>query len=70
MLFRSLPPVLRADLANALHPAFLSAAVVCAIVFLVSLVGIREQPLRRGFDEATVAGDEASPTAATRAAAR
>src|SRR5439155_511861 len=69
-LSHRLPPALRADLANALHPAFFSAAVVCAIVFLVSLVGIREQPPRRGFDDVTVAGDEASPTAARRAAAR
>jgi EmrB/QacA subfamily drug resistance transporter len=69
-LAHRLPPALRADLANALHPAFLCAAAVCGIVFLVSLLGIREQPLRRGFDEVAVPGDEASPTAATRAAAR
>ena len=69
-LAHRLPPALRSDLANALHPAFLCAAAVCGIVFLVSLLGIREQPLRRGFDEVTVAGDEASPTPATRAAAR
>jgi predicted MFS family arabinose efflux permease len=69
-LSHRLPPALRADLANALHPAFLSAAVVCGVVFVLSLVGIREQRLRRGFDEAIVTGDEASPTEATQAAVR
>jgi hypothetical protein len=43
-----------------LHPAFLLAAVVCGIVFVISLFWVREVPLRRGFEDATV-GDEASP---------
>jgi MFS family permease len=58
-----LPPAGRAALANALHPAFLSAAVVCGLVFLISLFWVREVPLRKGFEEAPV-GDEASPQAA------
>ena len=69
-LSHRLPATLRADLANALHPAFVCAAVVCGVVFLVSLFGIREQPLRRGFEEAVILGDEASPTEATEAAVR
>jgi hypothetical protein len=55
-----LPPAGRAALANALHPAFLAAAVVCGLVFLISLFWVREVPLRKGFEEAPV-GDEASP---------
>jgi MFS family permease len=68
-LSHRLPPRLRADLANALHPAFLAAAVVCGLVLVASLLWIREVPLRRGFEDVTV-GDEASPQAGTRVAAR
>jgi hypothetical protein len=50
-----LPPRLRADLANALHPAFLAAAVVCLLVLVISAAGVREVPLRKGFEEATLA---------------
>ncbi len=59
-----LPPAGRAALANALHPAFLAAAVLCGLVFLISVLWVREVPLRRGVAEVTV-GDEASPQAAT-----
>jgi EmrB/QacA subfamily drug resistance transporter len=41
-----LPQAGRVALANALHPAFLAAAVVCGLVFLVSLLWVREVPLR------------------------
>jgi EmrB/QacA subfamily drug resistance transporter len=68
-LSHRLPPRLRADLANALHPAFLAAAVVCGLVLVASILWIREVPLRRGFEDVTV-GDEASPQPGTRAAAR
>jgi len=68
-LSHRLPPRLRADLANALHPAFLSAAVVCGVVLVASILWIREVPLRRGFEDVAV-GDEASPQPGTRVAAR
>src|ERR687886_573851 len=68
-LSHRLPPRLRADLANALHPAFLAAAVVCGLVLVASILWIREVPLRRGFEDVAV-GDEASPQPGTRVAAR
>jgi MFS family permease len=64
-----LPTAGRGALAHALHPAFLSAVVLCALVFVVSLLWVREVPLRRGLDEVAV-GDEPSPQPGTRAAAR
>jgi EmrB/QacA subfamily drug resistance transporter len=68
-LSHRLPSRLRVELANALHPAFLAAAVACGLVLLVSILWIREVPLRRGFEDVAV-GDEASPQPGTRAAAR
>jgi EmrB/QacA subfamily drug resistance transporter len=64
-----LPSAGRAALASALQPAFLSAAVVCAAVLVVSVLWVREVPLRQGFEDVAV-GDEPSPQAGTRAAAR
>jgi EmrB/QacA subfamily drug resistance transporter len=55
-----LPPEGREALASALHPAFLLAAALCALVFVISLLWVREVPLRHGFEEVAV-GDEASP---------
>jgi EmrB/QacA subfamily drug resistance transporter len=55
-----LPAAGRAALANALQPAFLLAAVLCALVFVISLLFVREVPLRHGFEDVAVA-DEASP---------
>jgi EmrB/QacA subfamily drug resistance transporter len=46
-----LSPAVRGDLADALQPAFLAAAVLCVILLAVVIVGIREVPLRRGFDD-------------------
>ena len=46
-----LSPALRADLADALQPAFLAAAAVCVILLVVVIVGIREVPLRREVGE-------------------
>jgi EmrB/QacA subfamily drug resistance transporter len=60
-----LPAAGRAALANALHPAFLAAAGLCAAVFVISLLWVREVPLRGSFDEETVVGDETSPQPAT-----
>jgi EmrB/QacA subfamily drug resistance transporter len=47
-----LPPLLREDLANALRPAFLAAAGVALVVWVIALVGVKEVPLRSGFDDA------------------
>jgi EmrB/QacA subfamily drug resistance transporter len=56
-----LPQAGRIALAHALHPAFLAAAVLCALVFVVSLIWVREVPLRKGVDEEVPVGDEVSP---------
>jgi EmrB/QacA subfamily drug resistance transporter len=68
-----LPAQARAELATALHPAFLASASVCAIVFCLVVFGIKEVPLRRGFEEPTLAaelgdGVGAEPAAASRPA--
>jgi EmrB/QacA subfamily drug resistance transporter len=55
-----LPPAGREALANALHPAFLLAAALCVLVFVISLLWVREVPLREGLEE-TPHGDETSP---------
>jgi len=52
-----LPSHARVALADALHPAFLAAAIVCAVVFLLVVFGIKEVPLRRGFEEPTLAAE-------------
>jgi sugar phosphate permease len=57
-----LPTAGREALANALHPAFLAAACLCVAVFVISLLWVREVPLREGFE---TVGDEASPQPAT-----
>jgi hypothetical protein len=64
-LAHRLPPALRIDLANALHPAFLAAACLCGVVFFVALAGVREVPLRRGFEE-SAAAEPAFPGAVSR----
>src|SRR5947208_9805206 len=56
-----LPLAGRAALANALQPAFLLAAVLCVLVFVISLLWVREVPLHRGYEEDVPVGDEASP---------
>jgi EmrB/QacA subfamily drug resistance transporter len=48
-----LPPRLREDLADALHPAFLVAAVVALAVWAIAALYIEEAPLRQGFEEAS-----------------
>jgi EmrB/QacA subfamily drug resistance transporter len=56
-----LPAAGRLALANALQPAFLLAAGLCAAVFVISLLWVREVPLRKGVEEEAPVGDEASP---------
>ena len=63
-----LPLAGREALARALQPAFLLAAVICGLVLIVSVVWVREAPLKSGFDDLPV-GDEASPQPGTRVAA-
>jgi hypothetical protein len=38
-------------LADALHPAFVAAAVVSVLVWIIAVIGVKEVPLRRGFDD-------------------
>jgi EmrB/QacA subfamily drug resistance transporter len=64
-----LPAAGRLALANALRPAFLLAVFLCAGVFVISLLWVREAPLRTELEGVAV-GDEASPQPGTRAAAR
>ncbi len=52
-----LPPRARAQLASALHPAFLTAAAVCALALLIVIVGVKEVPLRRSFEESPLADE-------------
>jgi EmrB/QacA subfamily drug resistance transporter len=64
-----LPEAGRVALANALRPAFLCAFFLCVAVFVISLLWVREAPLRTEL-EGLPAGDETSPQPGTRAAAR
>jgi MFS family permease len=62
-----LSPALRADLAQALQPAFLAAAFVCVVLLAVVIFGIHEVPLKRGFEETvTPAPVEPEPDSAIR----
>jgi EmrB/QacA subfamily drug resistance transporter len=57
-----LPPAGREALAHAITPAFLLAAILCVLVFVISLLWVREAPLRSGFEDVPPpVGDEASP---------
>jgi EmrB/QacA subfamily drug resistance transporter len=56
-----LPAAGRLALAHALRPAFLAAALLCVVVFVVSLLWVREVPLRSGVEDEPAYGDEASP---------
>ena len=64
-----LPLAGRIALANALRPAFLAAFFLCVAVFVISLLWVREAPLRTEFEDVAVV-DETSPQAGTRVAAR
>jgi EmrB/QacA subfamily drug resistance transporter len=59
-----LPAALRNGLANALHPAFFFAAFVSALVWVIAVLFVKEQPLRRSLDE-VAAVDAAAGTPAT-----
>jgi hypothetical protein len=48
---RRLPPDLREALAEAIQPAFLAAAGLCAVVLLIVYLGLREVPLRKALEE-------------------
>ena len=48
---RRLPPGLREALAEAMQPAFMAAAAIGVVIFVIVLFGLREVPLREGFDE-------------------
>jgi len=52
-----LPEAGRRALSSALHPAFLAATFVCVVVFGLVVFGIKEVPLRKGFEEASVASE-------------
>jgi EmrB/QacA subfamily drug resistance transporter len=64
-----LPLAGRVALAHAIRPAFLFGVVLCAMVFVISLLWVREAPLRTELEDLPV-GDETSPQPGTRAAAR
>ncbi|HEY8724708.1 MAG TPA: MDR family MFS transporter [Gaiellaceae bacterium] len=49
-----LPPAARQALAAALHPAFLVTACVALVVWLIAVLWVKEQPLRRSLDEISV----------------
>jgi EmrB/QacA subfamily drug resistance transporter len=64
-VIHQLPPASRATLAHAIQPAFLLAVILCALVFVISLLWVREAPLHKGFDDVSPpVGDEGSPQAA------
>jgi EmrB/QacA subfamily drug resistance transporter len=65
-----LPAAGRVALAHALHPAFLAATVLCVLVLVISLLWVREVPLRSGVDDEPTYGDETSPQPGAPAAAQ
>jgi EmrB/QacA subfamily drug resistance transporter len=52
-----LPPHARVELAAALRPAFLACVCIAALVFFVVVYGIEELPLRKSFEEPTLADE-------------
>jgi MFS family permease len=61
-----LPLAARAALAAAIRPAFAVAACASACVWLIAVIWVKEQPLRRSLDEVSAA-DAAAGTPATAA---
>jgi EmrB/QacA subfamily drug resistance transporter len=67
-----LPEHARVALADALNPAFFAGACLCVVVLGLVVFGIKEVPLRRGFEEPTLAdelgqgGGGADPATAAR----
>jgi predicted MFS family arabinose efflux permease len=60
-----LPLAARQGLANAIHPAFLAAAIVSFAVWLTAVVFVKEQPLRRSLDEVSPAEASAAAPASS-----
>jgi hypothetical protein len=60
---RQLPPNLRDALAEAMQPAFMAGAGVCAVTLLIVFLGLREVPLRKGFEEEPAAAVPEAQTA-------
>jgi EmrB/QacA subfamily drug resistance transporter len=59
-----LPPAARQALADAIHPAFLLSACLAAAVWVIAVVYVKEQSLRRSLDEtAAVEAAAAAPAA-------
>jgi EmrB/QacA subfamily drug resistance transporter len=58
-----LPPALRSALAGALHPAFLAAAIVSVVVWVIAVVGVKEVPLRQSLDDVAAADAAAAAPA-------
>ena len=57
-----LPTASRQSLADALKPAFLVAACVASVVWLIAVIWVKEQPLRRSLDDiAVVEADAGAP---------
>jgi EmrB/QacA subfamily drug resistance transporter len=54
-----LPPALRTDLADALHPAFLAASSLCIVIFAIVVLWLKEVPLRHEVE--TPAPEPAAP---------
>src|SRR5690348_3139761 len=50
-----LPRSARSALADAIHPAFAAAAVVSSVVWVIAVLYVKEQPLRRTVDEVSPA---------------
>ncbi len=59
-----LPPALRAGLAGAIKPAFLVASCLAALVWLIAVVFVKEQKLRRSLDEISAVDAAAGTPAA------
>jgi hypothetical protein len=59
-----LPLAARAELASAIKPAFLVAACVSLVVWVIAVIWVKEQRLRRSLDEVSVI-DAAAGTPAT-----
>jgi hypothetical protein len=53
--YHRLPPGLRSSLAGALRPAFLAAAIVALVAWVVALLWVKEVTLRRSVDMAAPA---------------
>jgi MFS family permease len=57
-----LPTASRQSLADALKPAFFVAACVASVVWLIAVIWVKEQPLRRSLDDiAVVEADAGAP---------